>query len=159
MTEWASMAKVRFRENFPPGQFGRYLIVGAFNTAFGYGTYAGFTVLLTGHIPFAYILASLISGFLNITFSFLNYKWFIFKTRGGYLREWMRCNVVYGGTALLGTALLGPTVFAIRHLTSAVRVAPYVAGALLTAVTVVLGFLGHKNYSFATGHSSEIRKP
>ena len=67
--------------HFPPGQFGRYLVVGLGNTAFGYGTYAGLTALLTPHIPYAYIVASVISSFLNITFSFFNYKWFIFRPR------------------------------------------------------------------------------
>ena len=141
--------------HFPPGQFGRYLAVGVFNTAFGYGTYAGFTALLTGHIPFAYLFASVISSFLNITFSFLNYKRFIFKTKGNYLREWLRCLIVYGGASLAGTALLAPIVFATRRLTGSESAAPYIAGALLTAITVIGSFLGHKNFSFAqTGRSA-----
>ena len=140
---------LRITEHFPPGQFGRYLIVGVVNTAVGYGTYAGLTALLTPHVPNAYMLASLISSFLNITFSFLTYKRFIFKTKGNYLREWSRCIVVYGGTGLVGTALLGPMVFAIRHLTPTERSAPYIAGALIALVTAVSGFLGHKHFSFA----------
>ena len=42
------------------------------------------TALLTPHVPFAYMLASVISGLLAISFSFLNYKWFIFKTKGTF---------------------------------------------------------------------------
>jgi putative flippase GtrA len=136
--------------HFPPGQFGRYLVVGVFNTAFGYGTYAGLTALLTPHMRFAYILASVIANFLAITFSFLNYKWFIFKTRGNYLREWSRCVVVYGGTALIGTALLPVVVFLVRHLTAADRSAPYIGGVLLMGVSTLASFLGHRNFSFAS---------
>ena len=135
-------------DHFPPGQFGRYLVVGLVNTAFGYGTYAGLTALLTPHIPFAYIAASVISSFLNITFSFLNYKWFIFKTKGNYLREWSRCIVVYGGTAAIVTALLPAAVFAVRHLSPADKSAPYIAGAVVMGLTTIVGFLGHKNFSF-----------
>src|SRR4029077_16008540 len=40
--------------HIPPGQFGRYLVVGVWNTAFGYSTYAAFTALLTPRIPHAY---------------------------------------------------------------------------------------------------------
>ncbi|MGC2619975.1 MAG: GtrA family protein, partial [Acidobacteriaceae bacterium] len=81
----------RLIHHFPPGQFGRYLVVGVCNTIFGYSTYAGLTLLLTPHVRYAYIVASVLSGLVNITFSFLTYKWFIFKTRGNYLREWARC--------------------------------------------------------------------
>lgn len=142
--------------HFPPGQFGRYLTVGVVNTVFGYGTYAALTALLTPHIPFAYLLASVAASFLNITFSFLNYKWFIFRTKGNYLREWLRCVLVYGTGSLIGTALLGPLVFAVKYVTGAERSAPYIAGALLTAITVPASFLGHKNYSFAQTGAKEI---
>jgi putative flippase GtrA len=140
--------------HFPPGLFGRYLAVGLVNTGFGYGTYAGLTALFTPHIPFAYLLASVLANFVNITFSFFNYKWFIFKTKGNYLREWSRCVVVYGGTSLIGTALLGPLVFAIRHLTEVEKSAPYIAGALLMGFGVLASFFGHKNFSFAQSERS-----
>ena len=106
-------------DHFPPGQFGRYLFVGLVNTVFGYGSYAGLTALFTPHIPFAYIVASLISSFTNITFAFLNYKWFIFKTKGNYLRDSSRCLVVYGSAMMAGTAVLPITVFLVRNLTPA----------------------------------------
>lgn len=136
-------------DHFPPGQFGRYLAVGLANTAFGYGTYAGLTALFTPHIPLAYMLASVISGFINISFAFLNYKWFIFKTKGNYLREWSRCVVVYSSTMLTGTLLLPVTVFVLRHITPADRSAPYIGGALHMGANVIAGFLGHKHFSFA----------
>ncbi len=135
--------------HFPPGQFGIYLAVGICNTIFGYSTYALLTALLTPHIPFAYMAASVISGVVNITFAFFNYKKFVFKTKGNYLREWSRCIVVYGGTMLLGTAVLPVTVFLLRHLTPAQRSAPYIAGAIHMGANVIAGFLGHKNFSFA----------
>jgi putative flippase GtrA len=142
-------------DHFPPGQFGRYLVVGVVNTVFGYGTYAGLTALLTPHIRFAYMVASVISSFLNITFAFLDYKWFIFRTKGNYLREWSRCIVVYGGTMGIGTLLLPVAVFLVRHLTPADRSAPYVAGALLMSANVLAGFLGHKHFSFAPAKKGE----
>lgn len=135
--------------HFPPGQFGSYLVIGVFNTVFAYSTYALFTALLSSHVPYSYMFANVISGFLNITVAFFNYKWFIFKTKGNYLREWLRCFVVYSGGWAVGTALLPVAVFAIRHLTPAKASAPYIAGALLMGVNVIGGFLGHKKFSFA----------
>lgn len=96
------------------------------------------------------------ASFLNITFSFLNYKWFIFRTKGNYLREWLRCVLVYGTGSLIGTALLGPLVFAFKYVTGVERSAPYIAGALLTAIMVPASFLGHKNYSFVQTGAKEI---
>jgi len=145
--------------HFPPGQFGRYLMVGVVNTAFGYGTYAGLTALFTPHIPYPYMLASVISSSLNITFSFLTYKRFIFKTKGNHLREWSRCVVVYGGTYALAVSLLPVSVYLVRHLTAADKSAPYVAGALQMAVLAMLGFLGHKTFSFAPKRNSQLTQP
>jgi putative flippase GtrA len=136
------------KRHFPPGQFGRYLAVGAFNTLFGYGSFAVLVAALDRISPHGYILASVISGVVNITVSYLNYKWFVFKTKGNYLREWTRCVVVYSSAIVLNTLLLPVLVFAIRHWTSLFNAAPYIAGAVLIGCTTVYSFVGHKNFSF-----------
>ena len=136
--------------HIPPGQLGRYLVVGVCNTAFAYGSYALFTALLDRHIPASYMAASLISSILNITVSFLGYKWFVFKTRGNYLKEWIRCLTVYSGSIALGLLLLPPTVLMVSHLTGDPRAAPYIAGALVLASQVILSFVGHRHFSFRT---------
>ena len=40
----------------PPEQFTRYLMVGVWNTFFGYGLYALFTALLMPRLRFGYIM-------------------------------------------------------------------------------------------------------
>jgi putative flippase GtrA len=137
--------------HIPPGQLGRYLVVGVWNTAFGYATFALFTALLDRYVPASYLAASLIASVLNITVSFLGYKWFVFKTRGNYLREWVRCLMVYSGSIAVGIALLPPTVFVVEYLTDNRRTAPYIAGALIMGGQVILSFLGHKSFSFKDG--------
>lgn len=129
-------------------QFRRYLTVGVVNTAFGYGSYALFTHMLTPRMPAAYLLASLLSSVLAITFSFLTYKWFVFRTKGNYLREWGRCFVVYGGTILVGLALLPPLVLVVELVIENKWLAPYIAGAIVLGTQVIAGFLGHRNFSF-----------
>ena len=135
-------------QHIPPGQFGRYLLVGLWNTLFGYGTFALLTALLTPIVPYSYIWASLLSSLLNITVAYLGYKWFVFKTKGNYLREWMRCVAVYGSGILFTLMALPVLVFLIRRKTHFVSQAPYIAGAILTFVVVVYSFLGHKKFSF-----------
>lgn len=141
-------AVARFASHIPPAQFGRYLVVGVWNTVFGYSSFAVLTALLTPHLPHAYILAGVLSNLLNITVAFLNYKWFIFKTKGNYLREWLRCLMVYSSGIVLGTLLLPATVFSIRLVTSLTTSAPYIAAALLMGANLILSFLGHKKFSF-----------
>ncbi len=143
----------KIKAQIPPALFSRYLLVGIWNTAFGYGTYAGLTAILTPRIPHAYIAASIIGNALAITEAFLAYKWLVFKTKGNYLQEWMRCVAVYGGAALLSIILLPGVVFALRQWAGLAGSAPYIAGALLLGLTVIISFLGHKNFSFAVGRS------
>jgi putative flippase GtrA len=138
----------RLTSHIPPEQFGRYLLVGLWNTLFGYGVYAGLTAALAPVVPHSYIPASIISAPLNITVAYLGYKWFVFKTHGNYLREWTRCIVVYGSAMVLGIVLLPLVVFLLRLTTGVDRSAPYIAGALLMGFSVIYSFLGHKNFSF-----------
>lgn len=138
----------RLAGHIPPEQFGRYLLVGVWNTLFGYGTYAGLTAVLTPVVSHGYIVASIIAAPLNITVSYLGYKWFVFKTRGNYLREWSRCIVVYGGKMVIGVFLLPVVVFLVRLATGLDRAAPYIGGALLMGTNVIYSFLAHKNFTF-----------
>jgi len=138
--------------HIPPGQFGRYLLVGLWNTFFGYGLYAALTAILTPRVPYAYMLASALSSILNITVAFLGYKWFVFKTKDNYLREWCRCVAVYGSSTLLNLLLLPPVVWGLRR-AGMDRGAPYAAGALLMGFGIVYGFLGHKKFTFRTAES------
>jgi putative flippase GtrA len=140
----------KLTDHIPPGQFVRYLLVGTWNTAFGYGSFAFLTAILSPMIPHAYILASVISSLLNISVSFFAYKWFVFKTEGNYLREWIRCISVYSGGILFSVLMLPILVAVIRRNTPFFAAAPYMAGALLTAFMVFYSFLGHKKFSFRT---------
>jgi len=132
----------------PPAQFGRYLLTGAWNTLFGYGTFALFTALLAPYGRQSYLLAVVPSSLLNITVSFFGYKWFVFKTKGNYFREWCRCVGVYSSSMVLSMALLPIFVFVIRHQFGYEKQAPYIAGAVLGVITVLFSFFGHKHISF-----------
>jgi putative flippase GtrA len=134
--------------HFPPGQFIRYLLVGMWNTLFGYSLYAALTALLTPSIPYSYMVASVLANVVSITVAFLGYKWFVFRTKVNYLREWARCVAVYSSAMAVGLALLPILVGLVRHYTRYQRQAPYIAGALLTGVSVVFSFVGHRRFSF-----------
>lgn len=132
----------------------RYLAVGACNTMFGYGCFALFTMLFTPLIAYAYVAASLLANVLAITFSFLGYKWFVFKTHGNYLKEWVLCLGVYSGSMLLSAASLPFVVALVRRQTGNAQRAPYIAGAFVLVFSVVFSFFGHRHISFGASRAS-----
>ena len=129
----------------------RYLVVGGCNTVFGYGCFALFTMLLTPILSYGYVVASLTANVFSITFAFLGYKWFVFKTKGNYLKEWIRCVGVYAGSMILSAAALPLVVGIIRRQPGHDQSAPYIAGAIVLVFSVVFSFFGHRHISFAEG--------
>lgn len=130
------------------GQMTRYLLVGGFNTVFGYGVFAVLNWSFKGLGAYSYMYAAGVGSIVSISVAFLGYKWFVFRTRGNYLVEWLRCFAVYGSSALIsliGLPILVPILR--RHMDRPERAA-YLAAAILTLVTVVFSFVGHKNISF-----------
>ena len=78
----------------PSAQLFRYILVGGWNTLFGYTCFFLINRWLSHLLPaYSYIAASLASNLIAITVAFLGYKWFVFQTKGSYLREWLRSLV------------------------------------------------------------------
>jgi putative flippase GtrA len=129
-------------------QIARYVLVGGFNTVFGYGLFALLNWMLRPVGSHAYLLASLLSNVIAISVAFLGYKWFVFRSRGKYLREWLRCMGVYGSSMLITLAGLAVLVPVLERRLHRPGQASYIAAAVMAVVTVLLSFLGHKHYSF-----------
>jgi putative flippase GtrA len=136
----------------------RYLLVGGFNTVFGYGLFALLNWSLTGLVAYSYMYAAVLSNLIAITVAFLGYKWFVFRTRGNYLIEWLRCMGVYGSSMLIGLAGLAILVPILRRSLHRPEFASYIAAAIMTVVTVIFSFLGHKNISFRQKLTGEDAK-
>jgi len=147
--------------HIPPGQFFRYVLVGGWNTVFGYGCFFLMNRWLATLMPaYSYLAASLVSSLIAITVAFLGYKWFVFRTQGKYLREWLRTLAVYSGSIVFSTLALAPLVWLIRRTTHCQTQAPYLAGAAVAVANVVFSFFGHRHFSFRKRPSaSEAPKP
>ena len=141
-------------KNSEPYTLLRYLTVGACNTVFGYGCYALLTLLLSRVFAYGYIWASLLANLFSITFAFFGYKWFVFRTKGNYLKEWLRCLAVYSGSVILSAAMLPIVVSVIRRRFGFEQSAPYIAGAAVMIFSIAFGFFGHRHISFANRNSS-----
>jgi putative flippase GtrA len=136
----------------------RFLIVGAWNTLFALGLYALLVYVLSQFMDPRYaapMTANALGSVVCITVSFVCHKFFVFRTRGNFLKEYLRSFVVYGGAALIGFILLPILIAALNRLTIPERAVPYLAGVILTAGTVVVSFFGHKQYTFSHGTITE----
>lgn len=145
---------------FPPGQFLRYLCVGVFNTVFGYSVFAALNWYLDRRgVRASYMYAYTISNFINITVAYFGYKIFVFKTKGNYLREWLKAMAVYWSGFLPGLVIIPAAVFLMKrllppqfsvlhHSFSGKEAAPYIANAVLMGFGVIYSFLGHRNITF-----------
>ena len=179
--EW----RERLGRLFPGGQVARYLCVGAFNTLFGYSTYVVVLTLLNAAMPARWlyltvVLASVLSTPLNITVAYLGYKFFVFRTKGNWLREWVKCFAVYGTSMIPGLVALsaltkflqvefhshavrlhamlsaveghlsGRPLAVVEHAATGKAMAGYVAGAVVIALSTIYSFVGHKTVTFRT---------
>lgn len=168
---------------FPGGQFARYLGVGVFNTIFGYISFAVILTLLNLALPahllyLTVILASILSSPLNITVAYFAYKFIVFRTKGNYLGEWLKCFAVYGTGMIPGLVALsaltrflqsiihgraasfhvfldaveghlsGRPLTFLQHIATGKAMAGYLAGAIVIAVSTIYSFIAHKKVTF-----------
>lgn len=82
----------------------RFLNIGFVNLAFLLGIGLVFDYYLRGIFP-TFLIALLVSLF-HVTFSFISRKIFIYKTRRDWLKEYVRCLLLYGGSILIYSFLM-----------------------------------------------------
>ncbi len=116
-----------------------YLITGAWNTIFGVGVYTVLYWLFGRDVN--YLLLAVPSNILAVSNAFLCYKLFVFKTKGNWLKEYLKCYAVYGTGTLCG-------MFLLWLLVKTCGMNPALANIVSTAIVVVASFLGHKYFSF-----------
>ena len=117
----------------------RYLVAGLWNTAFGYGVFAGLIAWHSNHIH--YLLIAGVSNVLAISNAYVVHKFFVFRTRGNYLKEYLRYWLVYGAAAVIG--MLGLAI-----LVAGLSVNIYLAQIGVVCGQVIFSFIGHRRFSF-----------
>jgi len=116
-----------------------YLVIGGWNTVFGYAVWAVLQYLLGDHLH--YLVVVLLAWPIAVLNAYLGYRYVVFRSREPVVREFLRFSLVYVATLVVNLALL-PV---------ALNVLPfniYVVQALLTTVVVVSSYLSHRYYSF-----------
>lgn len=117
----------------------RFLIVGAYNTAFGYAAFVGLYFLL--HDYWHYLAISLLSYVIAITNSFILQRKIVFRAQDALLPSFLRFNLSTAAALLFSMA-------GMALLVEAFSINPLLAQALVTCTTVVISFLLHRYYTF-----------
>lgn len=118
----------------------RYLLVGGVNTVFGYCLGLLLYGALSSYLHI--ILIASISNIINISVSFATYKFFVFKSKGLWYREYFRSYLVYGTAAIAN-------VFLVWILVDWWHIKFWLAQAILIFLTVALSYIGHSKFTFA----------
>jgi putative flippase GtrA len=120
-----------------------YLVVGAWNTFFGYAVWATMQYLLGDTLN--YLVIIVLSWPIAVLNAYLGYRYIVFRSEGSMITELPRFSLVYVATLVANLALLP---IALRVLPFSI----YVDQALFLIVVVVCSFLAHKYYSFGGDH-------
>jgi len=120
----------------------RFLVVGGWNTVFGYGLFAGL-YYAASRIGLHYMAAAVLSNLIAVANAYFCYKWFVFKTQGNYLREFLRFNLAYAGIFAFNLA-------ALPLLVNAASLSPLMAQAIVLVASVALSYLMHSRFSFGS---------
>ena len=140
------------RRKLPTGEVIRFLLVGGSNTVIGFLLYAAAVRFYSGVMPQHKLLvpmaASLTAKPIGITVAFLCYKHFVFRTKGNYLKEYLRCFAVYGVSTIaeLGILVVATKLFLLSSLTH--THAPYLAGIANSVIIAGYSYFAHKKFSF-----------
>jgi putative flippase GtrA len=129
-----------------------YLVVGGWNTLFGYLVWATLQFLLGAHLH--YLVVLLLGWPIAVLNAYACYRYLVFRSRGSVLRELPRFSLVYVVTLVANLAVL-PV---------ALRVLPfsiYVVQGLFTVIVVICSYLAHKYFSFSgdRGRDSDAPSP
>jgi len=118
----------------------RFLVAGVWNTIFGYFVFAALYFAFSKTIHYTILLV--FSYIISITNAYMSYKFFVFRTKGYYMGEYVRFYAVYGITILINMALLPAAV-------ELLKVHPIAAQGIFLLLTTIISYFGHKRFSFA----------
>lgn len=118
----------------------RYLVIGAYNTVFGYGIFA-LLWSIWGQL-FHYIAILCISHVISVVNAYYGYKTFVFYSRVSGLRAFAKFNTVYLGAFFFN-------ILSLPVLVEGLNFHPLIAQVIIIGLTVMTSYLLHRSYSFS----------
>ena len=114
----------------------RFLLVGGYNTVFSYALYALFIYL---YIPAQ--LALFLSFLLSSLNSYITQKFYVFNTKGNYVKEYLKCLVTWFGSYIINAILL-------EGLMHFGRLNAYIAEFIALVLITVYSYIALKYFAF-----------
>jgi putative flippase GtrA len=115
-----------------------FVVVGAYNTVFGFAVFAGVHLLFP---DLHYLIVLLIAHVLSVLNAFVAYRRLVFKVRGNVLVDLLRFWTVY-------LVALGVNAAALPLLVDGLGMDVLIAQALVVFVTAMMSYVGHRYFSF-----------
>jgi len=128
-----------------------FLIVGAINTAVGFGWFVVFELTVGRALgDFGYLATLACAHVASVLCAFVLYRRFVFRVHGHLLRDLARFEMVY-------LVSLGINYLALPLLVEFAHLAPIAAQALIVFITTLVSWFGHRGFSFrrSPGESTE----
>lgn len=117
----------------------RFLIVGAYNTAFGYATFVVLYFLLRDH--WHYLAIALLSHVIAVTNAFIMHRKIVFRAQDALWSSFLRFNLSTVAAMLFSMA-------GMALLVEVFSIGPLFAQALMICATVVVTYFLHRHYTF-----------
>ena len=117
----------------------RYLVVGGWNTLFGYLIFAVLQ-LTVGHI-IGYMAVLVIAQVIGILNAYLCYRAWVFQVKGNWWLDLIRFSTVYW-------IVFGVNLVALPLMVSVLGMNVLVAQAIFLVVTVIASYFAHNHFSF-----------
>ena len=117
----------------------RYVIVGILNTIFGY--FSTIILLYALNKVIGTVITAVIANIINITFSFILYKIFVFQSDGKWVPEYLRSYIVYGVAAII-------SIISLSLLIDMMKIEIWIAQGISMSIVVVFSYFGHDHFTF-----------
>lgn len=117
----------------------KYISIGFINTILGY--WISIIIFYIFYERLGIIGVGLMANILNISITYINYKFFLFKTKGNFLREYFKSFINYGLAGLLSTFLLW-------FFFDVINLNIYLSNILIIPITFMFSYMGNKFFVF-----------
>jgi putative flippase GtrA len=132
---------VGFYRSLLKGKKVKFLLVGALNTVFSYINSILIYFFLNQKVTLIFIL--IISHLINVTFSFMTNKIFVFNSSNQIRIEYVKFHMVYLGNFLI-------YIFLLWLLVTKLNIPYWLALIITMLLSVIYSFLTHLKFTFRT---------
>jgi putative flippase GtrA len=117
----------------------RYLLVGGWNTLFGWVVFV--VLQLSVGAAIGYMAVLVISQVVGILNAYLGYRWLVFKVQGRWWLDFFRFSTVYW-------IVFGINIVALPLMVSVLGMNVIVSQTIFLVITIVASYVAHNRFSF-----------